>query len=269
MRGEGSVIITGATGGIGSVATRALAGIGVPVIMACRNIQKAAVLRADILSKLPEARLEILPLDLGSFDSVRNFAESVKGPVAGLFNNAGIICRDWNLTRDGYELSLQTNFLSPCLLTHLLMPAMTGDSVVVNMVSLTCRYARFGRDLFVPDPGKFSQLGTYATSKLALLLYSVALSSKTGLRVNMADPGVVNSGIIAMGRWFDPLADLLFRPFIKSPEKGAIPAMNALGSTSGGRFFKGRRELEVPERYLHHKDLDWLWEESGKRLKLG
>ena len=59
------------------------------------------------------------------------------------------------------------------------------------------------------------------------------------LIVNATDPGIVNSNMITMGRWFDPLADMIFRPFCKSPAKGAIPAINAITSGLSGRYFLG------------------------------
>ena len=57
------------------------------------------------------------------------------------------------------------------------------------------------------------------------------------LRVNCADPGVVNSGMITMHRWFDPLANLLFRPFTSSPGRGAESAMQACLSPHTGMIF--------------------------------
>ena len=54
-----------------------------------------------------------------------------------------------------------------------------------------------------------------------------------GVKVNLCDPGVVDTGIIAMDRWFDPLADIFFRPFIRSVANGARPALRALFAPAG------------------------------------
>ena len=114
---EGSVIVTGATGGMGSVAVRSLAAQGRPVIMACRNLQKAAVLRQDVLQDFPDAEIRLRMLDLASLESVREFAAAMDGiPVSALFNNAGVICRHYSQTGDGLEMSFAVNFLSAIIL---------------------------------------------------------------------------------------------------------------------------------------------------------
>ena len=265
---NGRVIVTGASGGIGSVVTRELAAQGCSVVMACRNPGKAEALRKQILARVPQARIEILPLDLGSLASVRAFAEGLgPEPVGALFNNAGVISRGYSLTADGLENTFSVNYFGPFLLTQLLLPRMLPDAHVVNMVSLTCRYVRVDEAALRPAAEDFSQLGTYARSKLALLHFSLELARRhPELRVNLADPGIVNSGIISMGRWFDPLADVLFRPLIKSPRKGAVPPLAALASEQTGRYFVGNRSRDIPGRYRDPALEQRLWEETERLL---
>ena len=64
MEMKGRIIVTGATGSMGSAAAEALASQGIPILMACRNLEKAAAVRADILRRVPGADLEVRPLDL-------------------------------------------------------------------------------------------------------------------------------------------------------------------------------------------------------------
>ena len=213
----GSVIITGASGGIGSVVTRELSAQGLHIVMASRDAAKAEKIRQEILRAVPQAGIEILPLDLGSLGSVRQFADAFGDrPVSALFHNAGVISRGYSLTPDGFENTFCVNYFAPFLLTQLLLPRLQADARVVCMVSLTCRFAQVDEASLRPVEKDFSQLGTYARSKLALLHFSQELARRhPGLRVNLADPGIVNSNMISLGRWFDPLADVLFRPFIK------------------------------------------------------
>ena len=265
---DGRVIVTGATGGIGAVVTRELAAQGCSVVMACRNAAKAEALRERILARVPQARIEVRPLDLTSLASVRAFAERLgPEPVGALFNNAGVISRGYSLTADGLENTFSVNYFGPFLLTQLLLPRLPADAHIVNMVSLTCRYVRVDEQALRPAEKDFSQLGTYARSKLALLHFSLELARRyPELRVNLADPGVVNSGIISMGRWFDPLADVLFRPFIKSPEKGAVPPLSALASEERLGYFVGNRRKEIPARY-RDADLERrLWNETERLI---
>ena len=267
---QGRIIITGASGAIGSVVAREMAAAGRPVVMACRNPRKAEAVRDAILADLPGAEIGILPLDLASLDSVRAFAESIgPEPVEALFNNAGTISKSYSLTLDGLENTFAVNYFGPVLLTRLLIPKMAPEARIVNMVSLTCRYVSVDEGSLRPAPGDFSQLGTYARAKLAMLRFSMELARRCPrLRINLADPGIVNSNMISMGRWFDPLADILFRPFCKSPQKGAGPALAALSSPERNRYFVGKRCTTIPSRF-QDPDLDLsLWNETEKIIQL-
>ena len=245
------IIVTGATGSMGAAATCSLAAKGCSVVMACRNMVNADAVREGILADLPEADIEILPLDLSSLESVRAFIDSLgQEPVSALFNNAGTMNRTYSLTSDGLENTFSVNYFGPVLLTRSLLPKMPSDAMIVNMVSLSCRYVSIDEGSLRPAPEDFSQLGTYARSKLAMLHFSQELARRfPELHVNLADPWIVDSNMIALGRWFDPLTDILFRPFCKSPEEGVRPALAALGSDERNSYFVGRRCKGIPSRY--------------------
>ncbi|MDO5316941.1 MAG: SDR family NAD(P)-dependent oxidoreductase [bacterium] len=256
------MIITGATGSIGSEAVRAMAKRGYAVIMACRNVEKGEAVKRRLLEENPSARLQVMQVDMASLKSVNRFVESLKDQgvaLSGLFNNAGVMNRSFALTEDGFEQTVAVNYLAPYLLTRRLMPLFLPDAHVVNMVSLTCHLAHVDRDFFDKKEDDFRQLGTYGDSKLALLLFTIALSQRADFHVNMADPGVVNSKMLHMSRWYDGLADRVFRPFCKSPEKGALPAVNALTTEERLRFFNGNRCRKVPRKYMDNPQIEWLW----------
>lgn len=266
---NGRIIITGASGGMGSAATRALSEKGIPVIMACRNLQKAEKVRAGILSDIPSADLEIRELHLDSFKSIRAFADSLEGEkIAGLFNNAGTMPRRFSLSEDGYELTLAVNYLGPWLLTRLVMPRLAEDAAIVNMVSISSANAHIRSDFPHEQAREFRQIGSYAESKLALMYFTIALSSRCSFRVSAADPGIANTDIIRLDRWFDPLTDLIFRPFCNSPAKGAAPAVRALLSTRGGMLFSVRGDGDFPSRYTRREDdIKSLWDKTEEELK--
>ena len=261
-------VVTGATGAMGAAAVEALAAEGRAVLMACRNPAKAEAVRSRILAHIPDARLEIGTLDLASLASVRQFAEAVEpGSVTALFNNAGTISRSYQCTGDGFENTFAVNYFGPWLLTRLMAEKMPEGGRIVNMVSLTCRFVRIGPESLRPGRKDFSQLGTYARSKRALLSFSQELARRhPGLRINVADPGIVASDMIDLGHWYDPLADALFKPFCKSPESGVRPALLALASEAAGRYFVGKSDRPIPRRY-HDPGLDAaLWEETERLL---
>ena len=255
-------LITGASGAMGSAAVRELAGDGHIVWMACRNLEKGETLRRRILQDRPESDIRLKALDLSSFDSVQSFAGELKEEgvrLDGLFNNAGTMNRHYGQTRDGIETTWQVNFLSPCLLTRLLLPILAPDAHIVNMVSLSAHYARLNEAFPLSDEKGYTQLGGYARSKLALLLYTLALSRRVPQWVNMADPWIVNTPIIRLDRWFDPLADLFFRPICYSPEKGVRPALRALFSDERGKYFVGNSIRDYEPKYGKRYDLQDIW----------
>ncbi len=249
---SGRIIVTGATGSMGAEAVEALAAQGCPVLMACRNRSKAESVRNDILTRVPQADLEIGLLDLASMASVRSFAEGiVPGSVKALFNNAGTISKGYSITEDGFENTFSVNYFGPRLLTLLLLPKLPDDARIVNMVSLTCRFASLEESTLQPHEIDFTQLGTYACAKRALLSFSLELARRyPALRVNLADPGIVASDMIDLGHWYDPLADVLFKPFCKSPKAGVRPALRALSSDEGNHYFVGKKIRDIPRRYI-------------------
>lgn len=263
-------IVTGATGSMGAAAVEALAQKGIPVIMACRNLKKAEAVKADILSRVPSAELEIRQLDLASMASVRAFTEGIEaGVVSALFNNAGVISKGYQITEDDFENTFAVNYFGPWLLTQLLLPKMPEDASIVNMISLTCRYVPLDEQTLRPGQKDFRQLGTYARSKRALLSASMELARRCpALRVNLADPGIVASDMIDLGHWYDPLADAIFKPLCKSPKAGVQPALRALASQERNRFFKGKGDKKIPGRYLDPELDARIWAATMQFLKV-
>ena len=273
---KSQVIVTGATGSIGGAAVKSLLDKDIPVIMACRNIKKAASQRDVLIKQFPHSEIEIIELELNSLNSIKTFADIIKNQgfkVNKLFNNAGIICRDFSVNEDGYETTVAVNYVGPMYLAKLMIPLMDDGFNIVNTVSVTRGVSKLDECFFDLDKKKFSQLGTYGKAKYALFLSSLTLSEniKNG-SVNLTDPGVVDSNMISMHRWFDPLADILFRPFCKSPEKGAIPAINALMTTDEVQqignviLFSGNKSKVVSMKHYDNPIREWLWKETEARL---
>ena len=261
-------IVTGATGAMGAAAAETLAAEGRAVVMACRNRTKAEAVRSEILARVPDAVLEIRELDLSSMASVRQFASSFEtGSVEAIFNNAGVISRKYALTVDGLENTFAVNYFGPWLMTQSLVDKMVTGGHIVNMVSLTCRFVRIDHDSLQPAPKSFSQLGTYARSKRALLSFTLELARRhPDLHVHCADPGIVASGMIDLGHWYDPLADALFKPFCKSPQAGVRPALRALSADGTAHYFVGRSDRPIPRRFITPELDAELWEATERML---
>jgi len=210
-------------------------------------------------------------LNLGSLQSIVEFVEKLKGDgikVDGLLNNAGTMEKTFGRNDDGFERVTATNYIGTYLLSRLMVNAMGKNLRLANTVSLTCYIAKFGKDFFEVDEGNYSQLGTYGNSKYAVMLFSQELARRTGNQVNMTDPGVVNSRMLHMDRWFDPLADALFRPFCKTAEGGATPAVNAVTTDCTMQLFRGNNHKDVPRKWQDSELAAWLWNETENRLKI-
>ena len=247
-----TVIVTGATGGMGFAAVDALAAKGCVVIMACRNRAKAEVARSNALSRHPKAEVEIRLVDLSSMESVKAFAEGIApGTVTGLFNNAGTTTKEYTLTADGFENTFAVNYFAPWLLTNLLAGKLADGAHLVNMVSLSCRYADITPEGLRPSQKDFGQLKTYAQSKRALLSFTQEFARRNPrLKVNMSDPGIVATDIIDLGHWYDPITDAIFKLLCKQPADGVKPALRALEAEEGVRYYVGKGSHEVDKRYL-------------------
>lgn len=241
-------IVTGTTGGIGSVIAESVAAERKPLVLACRNMQKAEEQCVLLKKKYGYDDIHAKRLDLGSFAGVKAFCEEIRAmnrPIAALVNNAGVMSRDSVLSEDGYEQDFQVNTFSTALLALLMEPMLQDGAVVVFTTSVTRNVWRLPKCF--PQEKSFGQLATYGRSKRAMTMFAVALAEKLkcrGIWVNCADPGVVDTGMITMQRWFDPLADVFFRPFISSPEKGASSAINAMKSGKTGKIYHHNRELQ-------------------------
>lgn len=265
-------IITGASGSIGAEATRGLLLNNKSVIMAVRNVEKALPIKQQIEQEITGADIEIRKLDLADLSSVQNFVQELKNEgisPAGLLNNAATLNRDFAITTDGFEATVQTNYLAVYLLTRLLMPIMQPKASIVNTVSVTRKIAKMDKNFFCKTEKDFSQLGTYSTTKFALLMFTSELIKRYGTEfyVNASDPGIVNSNMISMHRWFDPLADIFFRPFIKTPRQGAMPAVNACLASSSGDLYRKNNHKPLQKLFAGHELSTWLWTETEKILE--
>lgn len=265
-------VVTGASGGIGRCITEGLAQMGYRVVMACRDTAKGEQIRRQIEAGTHTGNHLVLPLDLASFASIRKFAASLDGlhirPEI-LVNNAGTMSARFCLTEDGLERTLAVNYAGAFLLTRLLVPRMPQDRdcTVTLTVSCTYRLGKTGPDFFRTEEKLYKRFGTYGSSKLALLHFTASLAERlhtTRIRVRAVDPGVVDTGMITMQRWFDPLADLLFRPFIKRPRAGAVPTLCAVADPSprSGVLYRGRRCMPLPRQATDPQRCEALWRET-------
>ena len=197
-----TVLITGATSGIGLEACVVLARNGARVVMVGRNAIKTAKRVEEVRRRSGATAVESVLCDLSSQRQIRQLAERVAaGPdrLDVLVNNAGAVFAKRTLTEDGFEATFAVNHLGPFLLTNLLLPRLTASAParVVNVAS----DAHYGGTMDFDDLGferGYQIMRAYARSKLANVLFTRELAKRLdgrGVTVNCLHlPGVQPGG---------------------------------------------------------------------------
>jgi NAD(P)-dependent dehydrogenase (short-subunit alcohol dehydrogenase family) len=219
-----TVIVTGASDGIGAAASRVLAANGDQVVVVGRSPGKTEALAGEIGAEYHVA-------DFAHLDQVRALAAELKARhprIDVLANNAGLIAGPQRtMTADGHELTFQVNHLSPFLLTMLLkdgLAAARGRVITTSSAAGTTRGARLVLDDLDLADG-YGGTRAYQVSKLENVLFTRELARRWGpLGVTAAafHPGVVRT---QWGRSGPPVVRLgtsfPFRLFFRPPERGA------------------------------------------------
>lgn len=229
-------VVTGANSGVGFHTALGLAERGAHVILACRNLGKAASAKTRIASEVAGASLEVMEIDTASQASVRGFAEAYKRKYDRLdllVNNAGIMATPRDYTADGFERQLATNYLGHFTLTGLLLDAIEAAPAarVVTLASIAHRNARIHfEDLHFRR--KYSAWAAYGQTKLACLIFAYELERRlrergSGAISIAAHPGVSNTNLGNHLPWYYAPLALVFGVVGNSPQQAAEPSLMA------------------------------------------
>lgn len=267
-------IVTGADGDMGMVETRAVAQAGYHTIMACYCPKKAQEKCLQLQQETGNRNIEVIGIDLANMRTVREFADKISrkfGRVDLLMNNAGTLETGRHYTVDGLERTVSVNYVGPYLLTRLLLPLMPAGARIVNMASCVHPLGRLKFPEFFEQgcSGCFIRFKAYSNSKLAIILFTMELARRIkdrGITVNAVDPGIVDTGIIRLQMFFDPLTDLVFRPVIRTPQQGADTAVHLLLDSDAegqtGHFYRSRHIVNLGKKYTEHPKMQELWERT-------
>ena len=242
-----TVLITGGGAGIGASAATRLAEMGAQVVVGCRDIEKG---RRYFANHSPAENIDILPLELGSFSSIRTFSAQVLGRyprIDVLINNAGLLPVEYSFTEDGYESAFGVNFLGHFLLTQLLLDRLIASAParIIHVSSAVHTRATPEMEAFFSptkeQERKFRWMKHYSQSKLANILYSNWLAEQlygTGVTSNALHPGMVNTEII---RGFPRWMEWGWKWMSKTPQQGAqtsvyLASNEDIGEQSGLYF---------------------------------
>ncbi|MEM8773979.1 MAG: SDR family NAD(P)-dependent oxidoreductase [Pseudomonadota bacterium] len=213
-----TILITGGTSGLGQESARAMAAKGANVIITGRNMEKATAVAEGI-----EGDVSVEELELGSFASIRAFAERILAKhqkIDILINNAGVMASPYSETCDGFELQFGSNHLGHFLMTKLLMPALGEGSRVVALSSAAHQYSPVLFDDIGFNATDYEKWAAYGQSKTANALFAVGLNARlkeAGAEAFSVHPGVIQTELARH------MTEEDMEMFAGGIESGAIP----------------------------------------------
>ena len=248
-----TVLITGASSGIGLEASVRIAAMGADVVVVARDERKGDRALAEITRRSGSPRVSLLLCDFSSLAALRALAATFLSHHARLdvlVNNAGTVSPDRRTTADGFEETFAVNHLAPFLLTNLLLDLLveSGASRVVTVSSAAHRSGTLDFDNLQYERGGYSQLKAYARSKLANVLFAMELARQlAGTRVtsNCLHPGAVATNIWSHTSWYVRPLVTAGKLFMLSPERGGETIVHLATSSeveglTGGYYEKNR-----------------------------
>jgi NAD(P)-dependent dehydrogenase (short-subunit alcohol dehydrogenase family) len=276
-----TVLITGATNGIGKAAALEIARQGANVIIVGRDKTKTEAVVNELRTTSGNKNVEYLLADLSRQASVRKLADDFKAKYSRLevlINNAGGFFDRRKTTVDGLEYTFAFNHLAYFLLTHLLLDVLKA-SAPARIVNVSSAAEAMGKLDFsdLQSEKKYSGLPVYSMTKLANVMFTYELAKRlqgTGVTANVLHPGRVNSG-------FGDNAQSPFMRFVMSalkrfgaitPEQGADTVVYLATSPEvegvTGKYFDKRKVKQTNPISYDDDANKRLWNESATLVKL-
>lgn len=272
-----TILVTGATSGIGLALAELLNSDGAAVIGLGRSPQRCAEAQQRLRAANPQAGALYIPADLSLQSEVRRAAGQVrealaqtgKGWLDGLVNNAGTFTYWMALTAEGIETQWAVNYLAAFLLTHELLPLLrAAPAARVVTVSSDSHYGARLRWEDIQLRRSYNGLRAYGQTKLAGVLFSLELKRRLAgfpaIGVCAADPGLVKTEIGFKGtpglvRWFWSLR----RSGGVSAEQSARGILRLLSEPgiqeSGAIYWKDGRPKQASRAALDGDSARRLW----------
>ena len=277
---KSTILITGATSGIGKAAAIELAKQGSTIVFNSRDEEKGEAVRKELIRLSGNSAVYVLPCDFSSLQHIHSFSEQFLNQFSELhilINNAGAFFPSYTTTEDGLESTFAVNHLAPFYLTQLLLDRMK-DSAPARIINVSSA-AHKGQSLIIgedadpfrPSPEGYSGLRAYGQSKLANILFTVSLSDRlkgTQVTTNSLHPGVIRTRITRRANW---LLQAGFLAIGRSAKKGAETILHLATSQEGGEvtgaYFVNKRQTPTSNIAQNRSLAEQLWNFSEEKIR--
>ena len=265
-----TVVVSGATGAVGSATAAALARRGARVVLMARPSERLDELVEQLGGS--ENRISSVPVDLSSMSSVRLAAREINragGRVDALINMAAVFVRTFEKTSDGFELMLATNYFGPFLLTNLLRDRLLGGGRVITVTAPSTTNVDMER-LFSKE--HFDPFHTFGATKALDLMVTFELARRAkrwDVRANAFHPGLVRSELMREApRAVRILSRLVSGPAERAAQDLAELAISPAHAGTTGWFFKGTRRIDPPKSATDEALQTALWRRTAELVEM-
>src|SRR5215207_10900629 len=256
---EATILVTGATDGLGKRVARELAAKGTTVLLHGRSPERLEATLEELRSQTSSQKVGSYVADLSSLAAVRDLADRILSEhdrLDGLVINAGIIVQERKESEDGYELTFAVNYLSHFLLTRLLLPLLkdSAPARIVNVASAGQSPLDFSNLML--EHG-YDAMKAYSQSKLAQIMFTFDLAE------HLRDTGVTVNALHPASLMDTKMVQSTFGYTMSTVEEGtqAVVRLAVSQEVEGvtGRYFDGTREARANRQAYDPQARDRLW----------